>query len=414
LIAAFIAGLACETLAVEPHVFDALYLIVGRVSAGGAPGGLTGRKVVFYQSYPTTVAVTLTTDRYALNIYDNSQVQINPSNTYYVAVEKGADGWGADPVTVNLRPEGWNEVNLTLAAGAGPGGTTEGPDDGQINNTTIERLSDGRIKLTWSYNGIPPGAQVWKMRAGADSQFSNTVTAYSGIWTGTGTEHIDPAFTGSAYYRVVPGGVTQPDIFGNAPGGQPYNKRTMGKVDITLGQEYNSIGYPFNANYIGVADLMGNQLAEGDQIHWWDQPAQSYRLITRPAGGWPTGHNFEFGDGFFVYIVPATPPTPPRTPTLTMVGLVGNFAAGVKKNLEQQYNLIGYPYPVIRSAVDAGFAAREGDQIHKWNQPGQGFTMTTFVGASWSDLGLTNFSVGEGKFYYIPTTGTAYDWMLRY
>ena len=395
--------------------------MVGKVNRNGAPNPVDGRKVVFYQSYPTVVRATVgppfsTSGQFALNIYDNKLIDLDPTMdpnaTYYVAVERDpTDNWGADPVPVTLALEGWNKVELNLEEGAGPGGTTEGPDDGLINETRIERMAEGRIKLYWNYNGAT-NADIWRMEAGTDSQFSEDTAGYDKLTAVplTGTEWEDPdlrvADQRTTYYRVVPGGVVRPDIFGVDPVTlQAYNKRTVGKVDLKLGNEYNSVCYPFNSAYIDVPTLMGNQLSEGDQIHWWDQPAQTYRIVTK-LSEWPAGHSFGFAEGFFIYLVP-----PDREEYLTLVGLVDNFAAGVTVPLGEEYTLIGYPFPVLRDAVTAGFAPRDGDQIHVWPWIAQAFSISTYVtGPGWTDLGMTGFSVGEGEFYYIPEGAATYNW----
>ena len=109
----------------EPHVFDSLYYIVGTTTKEvtvPSSVSLVGRKIVFYKTYPDSVSITLeSTDpnKFVLNVYDNMNVPISTKETYYVAIEKGSDGYGSDPVAVALRPEGWNEVALTLKKDTG-------------------------------------------------------------------------------------------------------------------------------------------------------------------------------------------------------------------------------------------------------------------------------------------------------
>lgn len=101
----------------EPHVFDALYFVVGSVTANGTPPSpVAGRKVVFYKDSPAT-AIEATIDsnnKFVLNIYDNLMIPIDPASTYYVAIEKDNNNWGADPIPVTLKAEGWNNVNIIL------------------------------------------------------------------------------------------------------------------------------------------------------------------------------------------------------------------------------------------------------------------------------------------------------------
>jgi hypothetical protein len=367
--------MAGTALAADP-VFDPLYMVVGSVDRNGAPGAVDGRQVVFYQSYPTVVRATIgptlnPSGRYALNIFDNGDIRMESSNIYYVAVERASDNWGARPVAIQLSPEGWARVDLRLEEGVGPGISTEAPDDGMINNTRIERMTDGRLKILWSYNdpGVTQADLFRYIPAAPEMQFSVDTSQYLPINSSpvSGTEFIDDpadirvADGKCAYYRVVPAGVPPANIFGTDPAsGRAYNKRTAGKTDIRLGEEYNSLSYPFNSAYISVTDLMGGQLSEGDQIHWWDGGAQTYRIITRLGSGWPAGHNFEFGDGYFIYIVPSETSTP-RSVNLTLVGVVDNFLPGITKPLGAGYSLLGYNYPVVRNGSTAGFAAREGE-----------------------------------------------------
>jgi hypothetical protein len=395
------------------HVFDAFYPVHGVIDDGGCPtpNPLVGKKVVFYQSFPTYVAdevINPANGEYAVNIFDNIQLEIDPTTTYYVAVEKAADGWGADPVEVRITSEGWNKVDLTLALGAGPGGTTEGPDDGDINETTIERTSGGNVELTWNFNsaGVTQ-VDVWRHDAGAQGEFVADPNLYSIVLTGnSGTSWVDGGVNVgdglNYYYRVVPAGTVQANIFNGT-----FNKRTMGKVDVRLRDEYTAISYPFNAAYIDVLTLMGEQLDEGDQIHWWDQPGQQYSLITKLVGGWPNTHSFQFAEGFFVYLVPGSIA---RDMNLTLVGLVGNFASSISIPMDTEYKLMGYPYPVARDAKQIGLRELESDQIHVWLWNGQQFTMTTYV-SDWNNLTLIDFGLGESKFWYTPDTNITYDWV---
>ncbi|OGC18784.1 hypothetical protein A2310_01605 [candidate division WOR-1 bacterium RIFOXYB2_FULL_37_13] len=90
---------------------------MGSVTANGTPPSpVAGRKVVFYKDSPAT-AIEATIDsnnKFVLNIYDNLMIPIDPASTYYVAIEKDANNWVADPAPVTLKQEGWSNINLTL------------------------------------------------------------------------------------------------------------------------------------------------------------------------------------------------------------------------------------------------------------------------------------------------------------
>ncbi|MBN2057380.1 MAG: hypothetical protein JW782_01105 [Candidatus Saganbacteria bacterium] len=441
--------------AVAQPIFDAMYFVRGEVSRNGAPNPVDGRTVVVYSSYPTGARIRVgppfsASGYYELNIFDNEDFRPVSGTTYYVAIEQDPtlDTWGADPVPFTLTTEGWNRVNLTLTDGGGPGGVTEGPDDGLINGSTISRLDSGAIRLDWSYNGAI-NAVIWRMEADpATDEFSNNTDLYgSGPVAGPftlaagETTWTDPdTHTGDGrtfYYRIVPDGVARADIFGTDGGGMAYNRRTLGKTDLSLVEGYNLLCYPFNSATIDIPTLIGNQLLIGDQIHWWNLGAgigtQGYMLTTRLTAGttsdhWSAPHNFQFGEGFFIYIVPG-PDLVPALPSrgsvqLTFVGLVDNFATGLQIPLVREYNLIGYPCPVVRTVNAAGFVPREQDQVHIWYpdasripppppaRSAQAFWISTLVGSDWNYPDAVNLTVGEGKFYYIPTDSASYDWTL--
>jgi len=309
--------------------------------------------------------------------------------------------------------------------GAPPFPSSEAADDGWIYNTQITRLgstaADG-IRLTWDYNGAT-SAEVWEYK-GAGIPFTSETTGYIEISPKINSPINSYDVPGilvrdgqNAYYRVVPGDLTQSQIFGSSEG-KAYNKRTVGKVDITIeAAEYNAISYPFNSSSIDIPTLMGGQLSEGDQVHWWEwnQSPQAYLLSTKVGSGWSAAHTFGFGDGLFIFIKPAnyalynSTTNPAR---LCLVGLVDNFAPTIIKSLGIEYNLVGYPYPIVRNGNQVGFAPTEGDQIHKWiaTASPQTFTLTTYVSGNWNNIGITTFEVGSSKFYYRKPVNGATNW----
>ena len=181
----------------------------------------------------------------------------------------------------------------------------------------------------------------------------------------------------------------------------------MGKVDISLKSSYNAISLPFKENEYSIDTIIGEQLQEGDQIHYWNDKAQAYSLLTK-LKQWP-GYTFKFVEGFYVYLVGIG-----RNEKLTLVGEVGGFPVGFTWALGKEYNLIGYPYPKTITALASGLAPSEGDQIHRWDWASQGFVLTTYVNSAWKNPAVTQLNLGEGKFYYIPKDGNAYNWELKF
>ncbi|MFC1637697.1 hypothetical protein ACFL1W_01615, partial [Candidatus Margulisiibacteriota bacterium] len=194
----------------------------------------------------------------------------------------------------------------------------------------------------------------------------------------------------------------------------------VGKVNVDLKQEYNCVTYPFNAATYTLAEIIGDQLKEGDQLHWWDvgewdegssrwTKQQAYYAVTKLAA-WPDGE-FKPAEGFYVYLLGKS-----RDEKLTLVGKVGGFAVDFELQLSKEYTLTGYPYPrggLLATSI--GFMPREGDQFHKWDWATQGFIATTYLEpagepAGWRDEEITRFKLGEGKFYYILPSSPTYKW----
>jgi hypothetical protein len=96
-------------------------------------------------------------NEYALNAFENHNLEILPGRTYRVATVRGADNYGAGPVDVVLSGLGYDTVSLALVEGGGvvlPGGAVdEGGDNRRGDESggdrpfglppTIERLTYG-------------------------------------------------------------------------------------------------------------------------------------------------------------------------------------------------------------------------------------------------------------------------------
>ena len=298
-----------------------------------------------------------------------------------------------------------------------PGSET---DNGVIFTTRIAFVpvsgASDRVRLSWAYregSGVTQ-VDIWKL-AGANISFS-TEDASPLVWIKlndagvAGTTYDDNAERKqdgrNAYYRIVPVGTSRAQLFGNSASGIPNNARTVAKVDVGIGVGYNLITYPLNADtnadtsVYTVGSFFDNQLREGDQVHFWNQGAQRYAIATKVGASLNLEHAFSLGEGFFVYCGSA------GLTNLSLLGVVGSFVAGTEKLLGSNYNLLGYPYPVVRSAGGIGIVGAEGDQLHRWDPVAQKFEIATFVGGAWNHLAMVNFGLGEGKFYYLPGTRT--------
>lgn len=301
-----------------------------------------------------------------------------------------------------------------------------GPDSGLINHAQIERVSDtpgSGIRLKWLYSDAlaVKRADIWRLAGAGETYSANktwllaaadlSATEWTDNFKDAANNEVKVGNNINAYYRVIPAGTVpgpssaDPKIFDPLS-----NEKTLGKVDIVLKEQYNAITAPFKLDNYALSALIGEQLAEGDQIHYWNDRAQAYNIMTKTAN-WPS-YTFKEIEGFFVYL--SDPQNKGRREYLTVVGFVGGFPAGFTWPLGKEYNLLGYPYPGSDLANTLGFRPNEGDQFHQWNWASQGFSLTTYVGGQWKDETVTVFALGEGKFYYVPLTSPTDKWELKF
>jgi hypothetical protein len=108
-------------------VYQGFYWIGGTISA---PAGVSanGRQVVVYQedtddAYSDdtsgTTGLSGQADQYMVNLLEDSRMPLTVGATYRVATVRGADNYGANPVTFTLSGNGYDFVNLTLVEGGG-------------------------------------------------------------------------------------------------------------------------------------------------------------------------------------------------------------------------------------------------------------------------------------------------------
>lgn len=406
-------ALAQTSIVQSSAPYPTQYWVNGTLLPGTYTGALDGFQVVLYRDSgqaPNAYADAYsdTAGRFDINAFEDLRLNLAPG-TYYIGVVQ-KNGYGVNEQTMLVSQEGWNPVTLTLKLGEGIPPITG--EDGQIVNTIIERVADAAgsdVRLRWEIGqaGIQAGVtavDIWS-NSGANAEFDRQAT-----WTKlnsspiaqTTLQYVVTEKVGdgtNAYYRVVPAGTAAASIQQSA-----LNNYAVGKVDVALKSEYNSICYPFTNLQMGIDTVVGDQLTEGDQVHYWDWSKQQYSILTMTTA-WPA-YTFKNMEGFFVYLVPAAT----RQEVISLVGRI-SLKDTYSQTLKLEYNLVGYPYPVSGDAATIGIVPREGDQIHQWNWDSQQFAISTYVSA-WNKTDLTTFKLGEGKFYYIPTDKTSLPWTL--
>ena len=99
---------------------------------GSATISANGRTVVFFKQavkkvvYKPYATSTVGGNTFMINAFNIWPAQLEVGATYQVATTKGADGYGADPVSVEVSGIGWDQVNgLKLTLGGGVDISTE-------------------------------------------------------------------------------------------------------------------------------------------------------------------------------------------------------------------------------------------------------------------------------------------------
>lgn len=414
----FVGLITASGLAAEPHVFMGIHWITGEVVRGtGVPltVPLDGRDAVFYisGSDPLSdglrlVATTSNEGKFVFNPFYNRDIPVTlEADLYSAAVIRGLDDYGADPETITLDPAGHNYVRLTLEEGAGPG-SNELLDTGWIRNTTIVREGND-IRLSWDYDPTrgPTDVMIYALSGPAAEFVADPVRFLPvdsrAISAGTTTYvHTGAAYDGNnIYYRVVPATL----ISGTTVLSDENNSITAGKVETKTsdGGGYVFVALPFQEDRMSLASVISDQIsAVGSMFLWWD--GAKYGTSTFSSGIWTQDHDLQIGEGFLIYTDPGV-----AEETIALTGRFGTLALPVVRPITAGYNLIAFPYPMVKYAADIGITAPSaGDMVQKWDKTAQSLSVSTYSGG-WSDLDITRFELAESKFYY---TDSEFSWTI--
>lgn len=123
-------GLASAALAQEA-TFTGFYPLVGSVISEDPDISTTGRKVVFYldledpaaafsYDYVGEPGLSGQANQYFMNAFQDYRMPVDVGRKYYIAVVKGTDNYGANPVEVSITGYGFERFpTLTLREGEG-------------------------------------------------------------------------------------------------------------------------------------------------------------------------------------------------------------------------------------------------------------------------------------------------------
>ena len=415
-----IIGLALPALAQEVPYFTALYWVKGALSCAD-PVTLDGRTVIFYKTIAdiNVQDISGATGRsglaanYLINIYGNRIIEIDPDNTYYVAVARDpSDNYGANPVEVEITGTGFEIRDLVLELGAGPI-----VDLGYIRKSWIERDGDNvgaNVILHWDYDParpdpgtvdiwqntvLDPDPMTWSPLKAAIPSIQKDATDNSVVRDGT-----------NKYYRIVPGNTLQLNILD-----LDMNSYTLAKVDTEVNHLWNLVTVPLiptaapTGGETEVIDtsldaVIGGQMEDNDQVLKYDMSDLDDRgyITATKTGSWGNRFYIDLGLGYWFYR-DAGRGTP--TINISFVGRVPNNTPSIR--IEDKFNLIGYPYPVtVANLSGAGFVPEVGDQIMEYVAGTYDTATYQDPPGDW-DKGK-EMTIGEGYWHY--REGAGYDW----
>lgn len=433
LLIVLLALAAMPAVAATPPLFDAMYWISGEVKVISSAGhsvdtDLSARRILFYKLLPggfvETRAFAISDPkngpgRYMLNIYDNDNLKINPTDTYYVAVAKDpGDSYGATPEAVTITGKGFEVKNLDIVYGAGP----PLPEDGAVQ-LYISRQGTSDIKISWDPSEVNPN--IYVLTGEGTGRFTNVVDEWKdrtdATISGDFEPHTDQAYVlhknmvGDAstkykevYYKALRSSMSKadnPTVLQSA--------WAVGKADAVLDKFYNLISIPLSPSPDNsISSVMGDLLPDGDKAYIYDvsDPADRGFVISTKLspGNWQETFKINPGIGYLVYREDKA--LEPATRTVTFVGNVLNSYSA---NILYQNNLIGNPYPSkITGLENAGLTGGSPmDKIYDYSLSGttKGFSLlATFDGSNWNNS--IDFSPTKGYLYYKNAVSGSFIW----
>ncbi|MEA3494085.1 MAG: hypothetical protein U9R38_06850 [Candidatus Margulisiibacteriota bacterium] len=387
----------------EPHIYVANWMIVGTVTDDPVTpsGNVNGRNVVFYQMYPETVGAAsgaYVPGKYTVNIYNNGNIPIDSTADYYMAIENDnpadpANGYGTDPVLVNINDEGYLVVDLELKKGAGP--IPLEIDEGPV---MLELARDGDsvgdgLTATWAVNPdyIPPFGpnnpiDVYKLEGDGSGQFDSTTGWTQVINNNSPT---DPIVTnvdvGNKRFQISnqvgndPKEIYFKALIAGTPTSDPNHglgeTAAVGKFNAVVAKPpagkdyaYSFVSVPFLVSNPSAQSVFGDQLssagskAEATELWGWTGTTFGNQMYLSDSTGWETVPGFSAVSATpgFGFVFKTKSASAQNDSTLSMVGKVINVGFGPITIASNTYTFLANPYPATMGLKAAGLSAADG------------------------------------------------------
>ena len=403
----------------QDKVFEPIYWFYGRILPAADPlvASPNGRLVMTYYrgAVPDTDCATDEVGpmgassreaEYVINLMSDPRNTPVENTTYEVATIRGADGYGAGPVTVTIDGTGVKmipDMRLVLGGGVVPG---EPPPAGTVR-LTISRVADtvgSDVRVSWP----GPEPNIYVLTGGGTGVYTNEVSAWNWIDPLNLTDEYDfysgymihlgqvGAGVREVYYKAL--------IAGLDPRLYLASAEAVGKFDIPLlgTPGVNQVNITLSPADTNPNAVIGTQLNAGSTIWSWTGAGYNSGYF---SGIWSTGvASVVPNEGYWIIT-----PTGRR---LTIVGSVLNADQNIAlgdKNVYMFGNSYAAPNPLTASQLSTVF--NTGDSVWRWtNTASGGYDSVYYMGANTWSAAFDKLAPARG-FWILRASRTPITWV---
>ena len=179
-----------------------------------------------------------------------------------------------------------------------------------------------------------------------------------------------------------------------------FNKHSLEKGKLYL---IASAFEDIDGNRLTAANVIGTQLPNGSQVHFYDG-VTPYKTDTRNVTGWSSNVTFRGFMGFWVKVA--------NTGTQTVYDVVLNgqvpFANTSSNIVSSGLNMLGFPYTADVAFTNTALYAQSvnGDQLHVYNTAANNYTTYTRNVTGWPAAARSLILTQGLGFWYKSSRGT--------